>query len=323
MVAKILCSISFLITRLALTSSFSESSLTVMPSEIVISRLIGGGRRQPGVWRPAREDCLLRASRRAAGLPCRRAWPDGGAAAQWAEEWRFPGASASDAWGAGRRGGADPAGRPERQAGAAHERLAGTNGPAVERLPGSRRGTSRSARRAASPARPDWARLLLFQPLHNIRPRRHHWPSLRLASERGRVRRTRRDGRPGRQSECWASEPGRAAESAHQAHALQKEPRASSLAEPHAAGRGSAGVGPGCDQYVGGICGGRFWIRLRRRWEAGGGPGRSGRRTRGRSGKLPALRAGGAGKGCRGPMGADRPGGGVGGKGRAGMEIFD
>ena len=43
MVAKMLRSTSFLITRLALTSSFSESSLTVMPSEMVISRLMGGG----------------------------------------------------------------------------------------------------------------------------------------------------------------------------------------------------------------------------------------------------------------------------------------
>ncbi len=36
-------------TMLAFTSSFSESSLTVMPSETVISRLIGGG--PEGVWR--------------------------------------------------------------------------------------------------------------------------------------------------------------------------------------------------------------------------------------------------------------------------------
>ena len=43
MVAKMPRSISFFITSAAFTSSFSESSLTVMPSEIVISRLIGGG----------------------------------------------------------------------------------------------------------------------------------------------------------------------------------------------------------------------------------------------------------------------------------------
>ncbi len=44
MVAKtFFVSTSFLITRLALTPSFSESSLTVMPSETVISRSIGGG----------------------------------------------------------------------------------------------------------------------------------------------------------------------------------------------------------------------------------------------------------------------------------------
>ena len=49
MVAKMLRSISFLITRLALTSSFSESSLTVMPSEMVISRLMGGG--PASTWR--------------------------------------------------------------------------------------------------------------------------------------------------------------------------------------------------------------------------------------------------------------------------------
>jgi hypothetical protein len=34
---------SFFMTSAAFTSSFSESSLTVMPSEMVISRLIGGG----------------------------------------------------------------------------------------------------------------------------------------------------------------------------------------------------------------------------------------------------------------------------------------
>ena len=43
MVAKMPRSTSFLITKLAFTSSFSESSLTVMPSEMVISRLMGGG----------------------------------------------------------------------------------------------------------------------------------------------------------------------------------------------------------------------------------------------------------------------------------------
>ena len=43
MVAKILRSTSFLMTRLDLTPSFSDSSLTVMPSPIVISRSIGGG----------------------------------------------------------------------------------------------------------------------------------------------------------------------------------------------------------------------------------------------------------------------------------------
>ena len=43
MVAKIFLSTSFLISRLAFTPNFSESSLTVMPSEIVISRSIGGG----------------------------------------------------------------------------------------------------------------------------------------------------------------------------------------------------------------------------------------------------------------------------------------
>ena len=43
MVAKIFFSTSFLITRLALMPSFSDSSLTVMPSETVISRSMGGG----------------------------------------------------------------------------------------------------------------------------------------------------------------------------------------------------------------------------------------------------------------------------------------
>ena len=43
MVAKIFFSTSFLITRLALMPSFSESSFTVTPSEMVISRSMGGG----------------------------------------------------------------------------------------------------------------------------------------------------------------------------------------------------------------------------------------------------------------------------------------
>ena len=43
MVANIFFSTSFLITRFAFTPSFSESSLTVMPSATVISRSIGGG----------------------------------------------------------------------------------------------------------------------------------------------------------------------------------------------------------------------------------------------------------------------------------------
>ena len=43
MVAKMPRSTSFLMTKLAFTSSFSESSLTVMPSEMVMSRLMGGG----------------------------------------------------------------------------------------------------------------------------------------------------------------------------------------------------------------------------------------------------------------------------------------
>src|ERR1039458_845511 len=42
MVARMLRSINFLMTMLALTSSFSESSLTVIPSVTVISRLTGG-----------------------------------------------------------------------------------------------------------------------------------------------------------------------------------------------------------------------------------------------------------------------------------------
>src|ERR1017187_7726758 len=49
MVARMLRSINFLMTMLALTSSFSESSLTVIPSVTVISRLTGGG--PEAVWR--------------------------------------------------------------------------------------------------------------------------------------------------------------------------------------------------------------------------------------------------------------------------------
>src|SRR5437763_253540 len=73
MVAKILRSTSFLITMLDLISSFSESSLTVMPSEIVISRVMGGGaagvaRRVGRGTRPSRAGALSPRTGRAPGL---------------------------------------------------------------------------------------------------------------------------------------------------------------------------------------------------------------------------------------------------------------
>ena len=63
MVAKIFLSTSRLITRLALTPNFSDSSLTVMPSAMVISRSMGGGAAGPRGATMAAEAYLLLRSR--------------------------------------------------------------------------------------------------------------------------------------------------------------------------------------------------------------------------------------------------------------------
>ena len=55
---------------------------------------------------------------------------------------------------------------------------------------------------------------------------------------------------------------------------------------------------------------------------AGAGAAAPGAGRIGRSRTVPAMRGGGGGKGCRGPIGADSPGRGLGGRGRAGIEIF-
>ncbi len=137
MVAKIFLSTSFLTTRLALRPSFSESSLTVMPSEMVM--LLAGGQLRvifgtlagahllQLVFAFAVAVALNNASARLALRP---------ASVRGRRRWRFETSS-------GRRRvhrTAAQAGtnRAERCAGSAHLRLAGTNRAAIDRLAGNR-----------------------------------------------------------------------------------------------------------------------------------------------------------------------------------------
>ena len=140
MVAKMPRSISFLMTRAALTSSFSESSLTVMPSEMVISRLMGGG--PASTWRRVRAQDLLflDALARLAALgrlsPGR---PRGCSTGGGASPGPMRAAATWDAAGAADRRGVRRAGAPGRTPGRGHHRLAGTNGTAINRLAGNGR----------------------------------------------------------------------------------------------------------------------------------------------------------------------------------------
>ena len=185
MVAKIFFSTSFLITRLALMPSFSESSLTVMPSETVISRSMGGGAAALLAPRRAFEVDPLPVPDRDDDR-ARPAWPDAAAAVRWESAW--PARRAAAKWDAaccGRRH------APALQAGAAdtgttHDRLAGTNGAAIDRLAGNgRRAASRHARTSClrlSLAR-RWTGLLLLQPRHHVGTRRNHRTRRRLSGK--------------------------------------------------------------------------------------------------------------------------------------------
>ena len=182
MVAKIFFSTSFLITRLALTPSFSESSFTVTPSATVISRSMGGGsnccsRRETGRSRPSSRSTSRRRSDREPWLgrmapawdrpaewPARRADGDVGCMAR--PRLRSPGPR-----------------RTARCPRATHQRLTGTNRSGINRTAGYRtRGTaSRHAgtgHRMEQPETGDCG-----ETRDHIGPRRHHRPGGRLTSE--------------------------------------------------------------------------------------------------------------------------------------------
>ena len=163
MVAKIFfVSTSFLITRLALTPSFSESSLTVMPSDDrdfaidgrrlarLTERLETRSRRIPST------SSRLRGAATGARLGLMTALLFGRQ-----RRCRFRRAAAwSDAWAACRDDAVRRPGCPgksARAAGPTHERLTGADRAAIERLTGRGRGTARAqpdaARRPAPPCR--------------------------------------------------------------------------------------------------------------------------------------------------------------------------
>ena len=143
MVAKIFFSTSFLITRLALTPSFSESSLTVMPSAMVISRSMGGGSKGFCAPRHRPKTTLFRHPLPAAAVA--RAGFGGVAAAGFrraAPRVRRAEATsdASDARAAVRRTvpPGPPGPRATRTAGTAHQGLSRTNRTGINRTAGHR-----------------------------------------------------------------------------------------------------------------------------------------------------------------------------------------
>ena len=196
MVAKIFLSTSFLITRLALTPSFSESSLTVMPSEI--GDLAVDRRRLASLARGARGPEQLPLLARLAVEPG-RACPAGGRRVSVGGA--VPGGDAAARCGcigrASRIARPGPAGRRARRRahtagrdGAGPCRSAGRE-PA--RWPAGAPGTAGAA--AAGRARPDCG---LRESGDQIRPRRHNGPGGGLAGQvRTAARRNRRHGRSG------------------------------------------------------------------------------------------------------------------------------
>ncbi len=154
MVAKMPRSTSFLMTRSAFTSSFSESSLTVMPSEMVMSRLMGGG--------PAFDVPALRPERSLffgtlATAARARASRRGGRARGFDRRRRQAGFHAGhakwDAAAADRRGASGSRAAGTRRAAGAlarDDRLAGADGTAINGLAGNGRTAAAWERRDAA-----------------------------------------------------------------------------------------------------------------------------------------------------------------------------
>ena len=309
MATKMPRSISFFITSAALTSSFSESSLTVMPSEIVISRLIGGG---PGIHVPAlRPQHLLFFHALARLRPrtgrCRRDVR----AALPPEAARVRAPCAPREVGCCGRGppGRRARGAPGRTPGLVTSGWPGRIGSAINRLAGHRRrrrlGNSGTRRTAARPAWPDAARSA-WRPDRDAaeppvaRPAgRRAAALLRLLWPRGprllrqlralaavvcralRQRRTRR-----RRSRV----PG-AGRAPSDGRGKRLARTGKNLAGPRRrAGRAGIGLAagaagrPGAITAAGGVCDGVRWRRLRARPAEAAGAARSGSRGRRRAG---------------------------------------
>ena len=177
MVAKILRSTSFLITRLALTSSFSESSLTVMPSEMVISRSMGGGAagssRRDGIRsRPSSSSIAMAVARdglRGMTALLLRRWNGGGLDAEGRRGMHWTRAST---------GAAVHRQAPVRAFRVRASGLAGQDESVHDKSVGRERATmAATAFRDEAPARraSDEAAMLL-QTRHHVGTRRHHGP---------------------------------------------------------------------------------------------------------------------------------------------------
>ena len=186
MATKIPRSISFFMTSAAFTSSFSESSLTVMPSEIVISRLIGGG--------PC--TTFRRCGRRTFSSSIRsRGWRTGGAVEAGTSARRVDrgrsesGLHAAAGSGMLRARSAGPrrtGGRAGTHAGLGDQRLAGTDRSAIDRLAGNRRGRRFRNSGTRADGRGRHGRARRAQLLGKIGTRRNYRSRHRLAGERPR-----------------------------------------------------------------------------------------------------------------------------------------
>ena len=303
MVAKILRSTSFLITRLALTPSFSESSLTVMPSEMVISRLIGGG---PAIDSRRRCGRRIFSSARAVAL-LRRGW-DAGPDARGAADRR----SAAAGPGSMRRRESDACGRGRRPSGTA--RTSGRAGRTPVWLPAAGRDEwdlDRSAGREPATTPADRGtpgrggagcagiagRGGLLQAWQHIGARRNHGPRGRLTGKRPRLvarRESAGGGVAGRRHAACAGASGRRGDSGGLG-AAARQCRARRRAAPaaddrlawrrkHLSGRARPGAGPGS-----GLAAGSPVAATRLHWRRSGWAGR-GAAARGGSGRGDVVR---------------------------------